>query len=96
MNRNIIALFLLLLLVTYPNPNITNAQTHFPDVTQRDHWWAKDSIDFMLQKGVVAGYPDGTFKPDQAVTYAELSTIIWNLFDKEGLSPFLVSTPELI
>jgi hypothetical protein len=29
--------------------------------------WAKNHVDALLSKGIIAGYPDGTFKPDNTV-----------------------------
>lgn len=37
--------------------------------------WAEKDIRFWLDKGLVKGYPDGSFKPDQPVTRAELCVI---------------------
>ena len=37
--------------------------------------WAEKDIRFWLSKGLVKGYPDGSFKPDQPVTRAELCVI---------------------
>lgn len=42
-----------------------NGARAFPDA--RSHW-AKDEINTMLRRGVVTGYSDGTFKPDNNVT----------------------------
>lgn len=33
--------------------------------------WAKDSIEGLVQKGLMRGYPDGSFHPDRPVTRAE-------------------------
>jgi len=38
----------------------------FKDVAS--DYWAKDQIDYLVTKGVVAGFTDGTFKPETAVT----------------------------
>ena len=35
-------------------------------------YWAKDEIDKALAADVMIGYPDNTFKPDQAITKAEV------------------------
>ena len=35
-------------------------------------YWAKDEIDRALAADVMIGYPDNTFKPDQAITKAEV------------------------
>ena len=37
--------------------------------------WAEKDIRFWLSKGLVKGYPDGSIKPDQPVTRAELCVI---------------------
>lgn len=41
----------------------------------QNHWAAKP-IQNLADQGVVNGYPDGTFKPDQAVTRAELAKML--------------------
>lgn len=45
----------------------------FPDV-DNTHWAAKE-ITELSEKGVIVGYPDGTFKPDDNVTRAEFATM---------------------
>jgi hypothetical protein len=37
--------------------------------------WAQSQIQTLVSKGVLSGYPDGTFKPDNAVTRAEFATM---------------------
>jgi hypothetical protein len=46
-------------------PNLNDIQGH----------WAEKDIDSMLRKGIIAGYEDGSFKPDQSVTRAEAAVI---------------------
>jgi hypothetical protein len=41
----------------------------------QNHWAAKP-IQNLADQGVINGYPDGTFKPDQAVTRAELAKML--------------------
>ena len=48
-----------------------------------ENHWAKEAIERWQDKGVVNGYEDGTFKPKQAITRAELAKIIVEIF---GLS----------
>lgn len=43
--------------------------------------WAEETIDKWKERGVITGYPDGTFKPDNPVTRAELAKIITLAFD---------------
>lgn len=52
--------------------------TDFNDI--KNHW-AKDTIEKWKDKGIISGYPDGTFKPDNSVTRAELAKILELAFD---------------
>lgn len=38
--------------------------------------WAKTSIDTLVSRGVITGYPDGSFKPDTSVTRAEFAKVV--------------------
>ena len=38
--------------------------------------WARDSINLMIVKGYMKGYPDGTFKADKSITRAEICGLI--------------------
>ncbi len=42
--------------------------------------WAKSCIEALIQRGIVSGYPDGTFRPDQPVTRAEFAAMIVKAF----------------
>lgn len=45
----------------------------YPDVSA-NHWAAKE-IQILTEEGVIVGYPDGTFKPDENVTRAEFASM---------------------
>lgn len=45
----------------------------YPDVNS-NHWAAKQ-IEILTEQGVIVGYPDGTFKPDDNVTRAEFASM---------------------
>ncbi len=51
-------------------PTFVGANT-FSDVTSASHSWAIDAINTMAELGIITGYPDGTFKPDNTVTKLE-------------------------
>lgn len=53
-------------------------KTTFLDVP--DTHWALQSILKCRANGVVSGYPDGTFRPQNNITRAEISKIIFKLF----------------
>lgn len=52
----------------------------FPDVP--DNHWAKDAVAALAAKGLVEGYPDGTFKGDRAASRWEVAMIVARLLAK--------------
>jgi hypothetical protein len=46
----------------------------FSDVSAR--FWGYNIITSLATRGIVAGYPDGTFKPNAAITRAEFATML--------------------
>lgn len=52
----------------------------FPDVA--DNHWAKDAVAALAAKGIVEGYPDGTFKGDRAATRYEVGMMVARLLAK--------------
>ena len=49
--------------------------------------WAEEAIRLVRKAGIMSGYPDGTFKPDQPATRAELAVALANLIIKFNLHP---------
>ena len=47
----------------------------------KNNYWAKSWIDKALDTNLMIGYPDGTFKPDQPVTKAEVFATIAQIVD---------------
>ncbi len=41
-----------------------------------DNHWAKETIEFMVAKGIFKGYPDGTCRPDKMVNRAEFTALL--------------------
>jgi hypothetical protein len=60
---------------------------NFPDVPQ-GNWYGR-FVDYLAQRHIVSGYPDGTFRPTQPVTRAEFATM---LVQSQGLSNTPTST----
>ena len=50
----------------------------FPDVADFESGWAMGYVCACRELGVIAGYPDGTFRPAQEVTAAEALTMLLN------------------
>ncbi len=52
----------------------------FPDVP--DQHWARDAVADLAAKGILEGYPDGTFKGDRAATRWEMAMALQRLLAK--------------
>ena len=96
-----------------PNSNITRAEfaamavrffegddeeikgDAFPDIKKH---WANAEINLAYAKGIIQGYPDGTFKPDQPITRAEAVTIVNRVLEryphKEHLLEDMIVWPD--
>ena len=58
----------------------------FPDTPSA---WYNKAINAVVQRGIMKGYPDGTFKPNDAITRAEFTQMIWAIDNKPyGTAPF--------
>ena len=60
-----------------------DASSNHPVSTDIMGHWAQVSIQEMVQKGFISGYPDGTFQPDGNITRAEFVTILVKAFDMQ-------------
>lgn len=56
------------------------AQTNFSDV--QSNYWASEFIQQLSQRGVIAGFPDGSFRPEEPVTRAQFAAMINKAFQK--------------
>ncbi|MBD2203051.1 S-layer homology domain-containing protein [Calothrix sp. FACHB-1219] len=56
------------------------ATTNLSDVGS--NYWASPFIVALAQRNIIAGFPDGTFKPDQAVTRAQFAAMIQKAFNQ--------------
>lgn len=59
------------------------AEQKFPDVPPS--YWAHPFIEPLAQRGIIAGYPDGTYKPERPMDRDEFAAIIHQSFDKERI-----------
>src|SRR5450756_834371 len=49
--------------------------------------WAQVKIQSWIDKGLIKGYPDGTFKPDQDITRAEFMALVNRAFGYTAVAP---------
>lgn len=68
------AMLLTMILFVTAIPFAHAATTNFKDVP-RNHW-AYEAITSMAQEGIISGYNDGTFRPDNRITRAEFAKIM--------------------
>lgn len=61
-------------------PTASFAQTSFTDV--QSNYWAAEFIQQLAQRGIIAGFPDGSFRPEQPVTRAQFAAMIGKAFQK--------------
>ena len=47
-------------------------------------YWYVDAVNWAAAEGIVSGYPDGTFRPEQAVTRQELALILYKYAESKG------------
>ncbi|OOB79182.1 MAG: hypothetical protein BEN18_04600 [Epulopiscium sp. Nuni2H_MBin001] len=54
------------------------SSTEFYDISTH---WAQDSIEALTDVGILGGYGDGSFRPNNGITRAELSACIYKIFN---------------
>ncbi|TSC59289.1 MAG: S-layer protein [Candidatus Peregrinibacteria bacterium Greene0416_62] len=80
--------FLKIVLKSYPESTADpgkDAGNCFPDVGQWD--WFSSYVCYAKQKGIVGGYPDGYFRPENSVNYAEALKILGELYNLTQETP---------
>lgn len=58
----------------------TQTQTQFSDVSSS--YWASQFITSLAQRNIIAGFPDGTFRPNEPVTRAQYAAIVRQAFSQ--------------
>ncbi len=56
------------------------AQSSFPDVNS--NYWASPFIQELVNRGIIAGFPDGSFRPEEPVTRAQFASMVRKAFKK--------------
>jgi len=74
-----------------PAASDKNKPAPFKDVNYAH--WANDFITRAVQQGWIKGFPDGSFKPDQPISRAEMAVLIGNA---EGVKPRITNSNPFI
>ncbi|MGB5960830.1 MAG: S-layer homology domain-containing protein, partial [Coleofasciculaceae cyanobacterium] len=57
-----------------PAPSFAQSATSFVDVSSS--YWARDFISELSRRDIIAGFPDGSFRPDAPVTRAQFAAML--------------------
>lgn len=76
MRRIIMAIVCCALVFGSAAPPLSSATARFPDM---DHSWFRysESVAFLVDRGVIQGYPDGTFHPKNPINRAEFLKLVF-------------------
>lgn len=58
------------------------ADPEFPDVSENE--WYTDAVVWAVKEGVVSGYSDGRFGPEDAVTREQMAVMLWRFAKSQG------------
>ncbi|MDD2350944.1 MAG: S-layer homology domain-containing protein [Synergistaceae bacterium] len=67
--KRIIIMMMVMVMIMSASAAAFAAGASFKDMASNH--WANSNVSQMVEKKIVAGYPDGTFRPENKVTYAE-------------------------
>lgn len=87
MKKYFLILMMLFLLSAAPAPAF--AASTFTDINGH---WAQAHIEHLLGLGLISGFPDGTFKPNQSITRAQVASI---LVSELGLTAQAATFPDV-
>ncbi|RUT30498.1 hypothetical protein EJP77_11720 [Paenibacillus zeisoli] len=73
---------------------ITGEPVIFTDV--KDNYWAKDYISFASSKGWIKGYQDGTFRPEQSITRAEVVSLANRMLERSSDKSYLTAHKDVL
>ena len=65
------------------------AQSTFFDI---QGYWAQDCIEELADRGIVVGYPDGSFRPNEPVTRVQFAALIRKAFAGDPVRPAIAFT----
>ena len=69
----------------YPFDQIIQSLKNKISFSDIEGHWAKQYIEEMVSQGIMLGYPNGEFRPDEKISRAELATVIARLLKGGGI-----------
>lgn len=80
-----------LTIILFPGGNLPASSQQFNDINGH---WAETSINQMAEEGLVKGFPDGTFRPDNNITRAEFAALTVQTFELKNTGGQIFSDTE--
>ena len=75
-NKSLVALLILCLVMCFSMGVTAEEKAPFTDI---DNHWAKAAIENAYGYGIIAGYPDKTFRPNNTITRGEFAVMLYKL-----------------
>ena len=66
-----------------PKPEEPNKEENMSNKKDYEGHWAEKQIKEIIERGIMTGFEDGSFKPNNPVTRAQLAVVITRLFPKK-------------
>jgi hypothetical protein len=66
-------------------PIVISAPARAANFVDVQNHWARPFIEALAEQNIISGYSDQTFRPDQTITRAQLSTILQQAFDENNV-----------
>ncbi|WP_208607618.1 S-layer homology domain-containing protein, partial [Paenibacillus pectinilyticus] len=66
--------------------NISGGTNHSVSLSDVSNHWAADAIEKLVSAGVLGGYGDGTFKPDQTISREEIVIILTRIVNLDNVN----------
>ncbi len=66
-------------------PFVVSAPANAANFSDTRSHWARPFIETLAERQIIAGFPDGTFKPDAPVTRAQFAAIVKNAFSNSAV-----------
>ena len=88
MRKKLLILFVLVAALSIFVVPRAQASDTFPDVP--DSHWAHDFITWLFDNGITSGFPDGTYRPDNLVTRAEMAVFLQRVVQSDKVPTPLV------
>lgn len=64
-----------------------NAQLYFTDAYKLSPW-GRNAVYQAVVQGIITGYPDGSFRPNDAISYQEIEWLVQKLYKDRGYTTF--------